>query len=308
VNVTLRARLYWLSAALSAAALAIAGVVWLRSLPLTTARLLERLPADNAPVLSVDFAALRGAGILQMLAGSAADQEPDYRAFVGKTGFNYQRDLDRALVAFAPTGKFLLLVGRFDWPRLRAYVAEQGGRCDRDLCRMQGSQPDRRISFFPLRNGLMALAVSPDPSAALRMAASAPGPALAQPAAPVWLSIPVGALRSGAELPSGTRMFARSLGDAESVTLAFGPDGRRMAAKLNVLCRTEIDAADAALELTRVTGVLRQMIARENQQPNPSDLSGVLAAGSFTTGGKRVYGYWPIERSFLENLFGVQRP
>jgi len=54
--------------------------------------------------------------------------------------------------------------------------------------------------------------------------------------------------------------------------------------------------------------VLRQMIARENQSPNPADLSGVLAAGSFSSGGKRVYGYWPIEPSFVENLFGAQRP
>jgi len=89
-------------------------------------------------------------------------------------------------------------------------------------------------------------------------------------------------LRSGDNLPAGTRMFAHSLSDAESVTLAFTPEGRRMAAKLDVLCRDEIDAADAALELTRVTGVLRQMIARENQNPNPADLSGVLAGGRFS--------------------------
>jgi hypothetical protein len=153
----------------------------------------------------------------------------------------------------------------------------------------------------------MALAVSPDASAALRLATPAPGTPAVPSAAPVWLSVPVAMLRSGNDLPSGTRMFARSLSDAESVTLAFAPEGR-LSAKLDVLCRTEIDAADAALELTRVTQVLRQMIARENQVPNPADLSGVLAAGSFTTGGKRVYGYWPIERSFVENLFGAQHP
>ena len=303
---TLRTRLYWLAAALAAAALLIAGVDWYRSQPFTITRLLQRLPADNALVLSVDFRALRRAGILQMLDGSQAGQDPEYQAFVQKTNFNYQRDLDRALVAFAPTGKFLLLEGSFDWPRLRAYVAEQGGRCERDLCRMQGSLPERRISFFPLRSRLMALAVSPDASAVLRLAAPAPGTPAIPPASPVWLSVPVATLRSGDSLPAGTRMFAHSLSEAESVTLAFGPEGRRMAAKLDVLCRNEIDAADAALELTRVTGVLRQMIARENQTPNPADLSGVLAAGSFTSGGKRVYGYWPIERSFIENLLGAQ--
>jgi len=298
--------LSWLGAALVAAALLIAGVAWYRSRAFSTARLLQRLPAENALVLSVDFEALRSAGILQMLDGSQTSQDPEYQAFVRKTGFSYQRDLDRALAAFAPTGKFLLLEGRFSWPRMRAYVAEQGGRCERDLCRMQGSQPERQISFFPLRPGLMALAVSPDGSAALRLATPAPGPLPMVPASPVWLSIPIGVLRSGDNLPAGTRMFAHSLSDAESVTLAFAPEGRRLAAKLDVLCRDEIDAADAALELNRVTAVLRQMIARENQTPNPADLSGVLAGGSFRSGGKRVYGYWPIERIFLENLFGAQ--
>lgn len=300
--------MYWLGAALAAAALLIAGVDWYRSQPFSTARLLQRLPTDNALVLSVDFQALRRAGILQMLDGSQAGRDPEYQAFVRRTNFNYQRDLDRALAAFAPTGKFLLLEGRFDWPRLDAYVAEQGGRCERGLCRMQGSLPERQISFFPLRSGLMALAVSPDRSAALRLATPAPGPPAVAPPSPVWLSVPVAMLRSGDSMPAGTRMFAHSLSEAESVTLAFAPEGRRLAAKLDVLCRNEIDAADAALELTRVTTMLRQMIARENQSPNPADLSGVLAAGSFRSGGKRVYGYWPVERSFVENLFGVQHP
>jgi hypothetical protein len=99
------------------------------------------------------------------------------------------------------------------------------------------------------------------------------------------------------------RPFARRVGQAESVTLAFAPDGQRLAARLNVLCRNEVDAADVSLELQRITNVLREMIARENQKPNPADLSGVLTAGSFRPDGRRVYGYWPIERSFVENVF-----
>jgi len=294
--------------AVAAAVVAIAGIVWYRAQPFTTARLLERLPADNALLLSVDFRALRRAGVLRLLDASAASQDPEYQAFVRKTGFNYQRDLDRVLAAFAPTGKFLLVQGRFDWPRLRAYAAEQGGACQGDLCRMQGSLPERRISFFPLRPGLMALAVSPDASAALRLATPAPGPPAVEPASPVWLSLPVAMLRSGDNLPAGTRMFAHSLGEAESVTLSFAPEGQRLAARLDVLCRTEIDAADSAIELTRVTNLLRQLIARENATPNPADLSGVLSSGTFRTDGKRVYGYWPIQPSFVENLFGPSHP
>ena len=275
---------------------------WYRARALAPGALLGRLPSANALVLSLDFSQLRRAGILQLLDKSKTAEDPDYVSFVQKTNFNYRVDLDRAVAAFAPTGKFLLLVGRFDWKALRAYAASQGGACEGDLCRMQGSAPERRISFFPLRSNLMALAVSPDESAALRL--NTPGPPAAQPPdSPIWLSIPADVLRSGRNLPEGTRAFARSVGQAENVTLAFAPDGGRLAARLNVLCQNEMDAADVALQLQRVTTVLRDMIARENQKPNPADLSGVLTSGTFRPEGRRVYGYWPIERAFVENLF-----
>jgi len=280
----------------------IAGLLWYRARALAPAALLARLPSANALVFSIDFQQLRSAGILQLLDRSKTAEDPDYVSFVQKTNFNYRVDLDLAVAAFASTGKYLLLTGRFDWKALRAYAASEGGRCEGDLCRMQGSTPERRISFFPLRSNLMALAVSPDDSAALRLnTATAPAESRV-PGAPIWLSIPSSMLRSGENLPDGTRAFARSVGQAENVTLAFAPEGRRLAAHLDVLCRNEMDAADVALQLQRVTTVLRGMIEREKQKPNPADLSGVLTAGSFRPEGRRVYGYWPIERVFVENI------
>lgn len=297
-----KTRIGLIAGIIAIAAAALSGVVWYRARALTPAALLARLPAANALVLSVDFEQLRRAGILQMLDRSKTTEDPDYVSFVQKTNFNYRVDLDLAVAAFAPTGKFLLLTGRFDWKALRDYAASQGGHCENDLCRMQGSTPDRRISFFPLRSNLMALAVSPDDSAALRLNTASSSPMAQLPAGPIWLSIPSSMLRSGENLPDGTRQFARSVGEAETVTLAFTPEGRRLAAHLDVLCRNEVDAADVALQLQRVTGVLRTMIERENQKPNPADLSGVLTSGSFRPEGRRVYGYWPIERVFIENV------
>jgi len=300
--VALKSRIGLIAVAGAVAIASIAGVVWYRARALAPAALLARLPAANALVFSIDFEQLRRAGILQMLDKSKTAEDPDYVSFIQKTNFNYRVDLNLAVAAFAPTGKFMLLVGRFDWKALRAYAASQGGGCDGDLCRMQGSTAERRISFFPLRSNLMALAVSPDDSAALRLNTAASSPDAQIPGAPIWLSIPTAMLRSGENLPDGTRMFARSVGQAETVTLAFAPEGQRLAARLDVLCRNEVDAADVALQLQRVTTVLRTMIARENQKPNPSDLSGVLTAGSFRPQGRRVYGYWPIERTFVENV------
>lgn len=286
------------------ALIAIASAVffgWYRERAVSPAALLGRLPTANALVFAIDFHHLRQAGILRLLDSSKAAEDPDYVAFVQKTDFNYKRDLDLAVAAFAPTGKFLVLKGHFDWKALRAYAQSQGGACDADLCRMTGSTPDRHISFLPLRSDVMALAVSQDDSAALRLKASGP-PAEAPPDGPIWLSIPTDMLRTGDNLPDGTRAFARSVGQAEAVTLSFAPDGNHLAARLNVLCHNAVDAADIALQLQRVTGVLRNMIARENQKPNPSDLSGILTSGSFRPEGRRVYGYWPIDPVFVQTV------
>ena len=53
---------------------------------------------------------------------SKVGEDPEYQAFVRKTEFDYKQDLETALVAFAPTGKFMLLKGRFDWKSLSNYV------------------------------------------------------------------------------------------------------------------------------------------------------------------------------------------
>jgi hypothetical protein len=280
------------------------GVAWYRSRSLTPAALLRRMPAEDALVAYIDFSELRRGGILQLLDGSKAGEDPEYRSFVRQTQFDYKKDLDAALVAFAPTGRFLLLKGRFDWKSLRAYVASQNGACVNSFCRMTGSTPERRISFFPLWSNVMALAVSPDESAALRLESTVSGPDVQVPAAPVWLSIPTSMLKSGDSLPAGTRLFATGMERAETVTLAFAPEGHGLAARLDIRCRDERDAADLASQLTRTTSLLRETMERERQKPNPADLSGVLTSGVFRTEGRRVLGYWPIERAFVQNVLG----
>ncbi|HXS97256.1 MAG TPA: hypothetical protein VN736_21815 [Candidatus Limnocylindrales bacterium] len=265
--------------------------------------LLRRLPAGGALVLSVDFAALRNAGILNLLGGAGVGEDPEYQAFVQKTKFNYKQDLDLALAAFGASGKYMLLKGRFDWNSLEAYARAQGGGCADGLCKMQGSTPDRKISFFKLQSGVMALAVSPDDGAALRMKASGPERTIsADQQAPVWLQIPPSALKSGENLPDGTLPFAHTVDSADTILLAFQPEGKGLAAKLDVVCRSEQDAIAMSLQLTKITGLLKRMIEAEHQHPNPADFSGVLTSGSFRSQGNRVYGYWPIDKSFVANL------
>jgi hypothetical protein len=100
-------------------------------------------------------------------------------------------------------------------------------------------------------------------------------------------------------------MFAHSIERAESATLTFAPEAQRLAARLNVICASAQDATDAADQLTRATNLLRELIAREHAKPSPADLSGVLTSGSFRAEGMRAFGYWPIERRFIENLLSA---
>ena len=290
----------------AACGLAVWGVARLRYGRLrTSADWLERLPTQDAVVFYIDFRGLRQAGVLKMLAGSKVAEEPEYKVFVMRTAFDYQRDLDAVLACFTPRAKYLVVKGRFDWNSLQSYAREQGGGCRNTLCRMSGSTPERKISFFPLRPDLMGLAVSADDSAATDLQSKSPRRrALGIPDAPVWVSIPPAVLKSGTDLPAGTRMFARSMENAEDINIAMAPAAGRFEARLNVRCRSEQEAAELAGELERITGMLRDMIAREKQTPNPRDLSGVLTGGTFGHAGPRVTGRWPVERAFVEALLG----
>ena len=85
--------------------------------------------------------------------------EPEYKQFVNSTGLDYRRDLDLVVASFSPSGNYFIARSSLDWNKLRDYATRQGGSCYQDLCRMQGSTPERHISFLPLRHDAIAVAV-----------------------------------------------------------------------------------------------------------------------------------------------------
>jgi hypothetical protein len=283
---------------------AIIGFEYYRSWQLADlGRVLQRLPTAYATVLHVDVAALRKSRVLDQFAASNAVEEPEYRAFVSRTGFDYKKDLDGATVAFAPEGVFFILKGRFDWSALKSYVDRERGSCRSGLCEMTGSKPDRIISFLPLRSGVMGMAVSSSPgAAALLRKESDRRRDVAPPDEPLWVSFPPSSLKELDRLPAGTRSFARAMQTAEQVLVSIGGDDGKLQANLLVDCRSASDAQTLAAHLSKTTELLRSMIERENQTPNPSDLSGVLTSGVFRQEGTRVRGTWPLGPGFLENM------
>jgi hypothetical protein len=288
------------------------GLMWYRSRDLTVASMLRRMPVQDALVVYIDFSKLRSAivkqtpegpkSILQLFDGAKVSQDPEYKRFVSQTDFDYTQDLDSALVVLAPAGEYMLVRGRFEWTSLKKYVQAQDGNCNNLLCRMAGSTPERHISFLPIQSNLMALAVSSDDSAVMRLTETASGQDSEVPHAPVWVSIPSSVMKSGPKLPEDAQGFARSLERAESSTLEFEAEGDHYALKLSVRCTNQQDAAALQADLTQLTAAILKNLQLNHHQPDPKEFAGILSAGRFTTQGRRVFGHWAIDKAFLENI------
>jgi len=82
--------------------------------------MLQRLPAQDAIILFLDFDTLRRGGVLKLLSPSKSSEEPEYQAFVRDTGFRLPPRLDLAAVSFGRDGEFLVIKGRFRLDQARA--------------------------------------------------------------------------------------------------------------------------------------------------------------------------------------------
>ena len=259
---------------------------------------LSRFPAEDALVLSADFAALRHGGLLS---ASNAGLEPEYKQFVEGSGFDYKRDLDFLVASFSRSGTFFIARGRFDWKKLREYAARQGGSCYQDLCRVQGSTQDRHISFLPLRDDALALAVSTNDLAATRLTKTAEPVTTSLPSSPVWLSVPGAELRRQDALPPGLHLMLSALTTADRVVITLGPSPQGIKAQLEATCRTQNDARVLASQLRVTADLLKQALSRE-KSASDSELAAMLAGGVFFQTDRSVTATWPVRKSLLDSL------
>jgi len=287
-----------------ACALVVGGVIWLRQRrQLSTPELLGSLPEGTGVLLFLNAAALRDSGVLAPSLGKTVNEEPEYRNFVSQTGFDCRTDLDQALVKFTDRGTYMVVNGRFDWTSIMDYVLHSGGSCHNGFCRVLGSEENRRISFYPVRKHVLALAVSRDGYAAnsIRLGSRSPRTEPLPPE-PVWLRAPLSTIRNTEKLPAGTRQFARILEPADSVLLTLGADPSGFVAGMEVDCKSEEDAAIVKTQLEDLTTMLRKMISQESGQANPADLSGILTGGTFERRSREVVGRWHVPRPFFDTL------
>ena len=262
------------------------------------ASLLARFPAEGGSALGVDLKMLRAAGLLARAAGP---EEAEYKEFLEGTGLDYRRDLDFVIASFSRSGNYFIARGRFDWNKLRQYAVRQGGSCYENLCRMQGSRPERRISFLPLRDDTIALAVSADDLAASKLLHPGPPVTAHIPAEPVWFSAPGAVLSEPGSFPRGLRIVLSALTRADRVLLTAGMAGSSIEAHLDASCRNADDARVLASQLRNTTATLKDAVASD-KEASQDELARMLAAGTFDSSGNRATGKWPVGKGLIESL------
>ena len=300
-----RATLYRIGAAALALAVLVGGLLYWRSQSFTpVAELLRRLPREDRVIASFDVSTLRRAGLLQAL--TATQPEADYQKFVQATGFDYLRDLDTLLVAYGKQEEILFVRGSFDLSRLRNYATQNEGACSGSICRVKGSTPGVTIGFARVDGRTLAVASSNNPNAIDLLLAPQPGalPIEPQPE-PIWLLLAPAMLKDNL-LPPRMAMFATAALECDHAYLALGTrsndEGNAFQARLQATCQSETQARQALRELEAATTMLTRVLAREQKQPDPADLSGILTQGKFQAEGNRISGTWPIDKAFVESL------
>jgi hypothetical protein len=293
-----------------AAIAAVLGVIlgiwgyWFYSRPYDAVRLVQCLPQDRSLHGYLNVGLLRSAGILELLAGSPASEEADYKKFVEQTGFDYRTDLEAVAAGFRDGDEYFAVQGRFKWNRLADYAQSHQGKCENGTCSMPASQPGKTISFALLRGDVLALAVARDPQASRVIFPGFWKEPPKIPTAAIWVSAPPYVFEDAKTLPAGLSPFRTQLSRASNTVFTLGPTPDQKAFELRMMvdCATSDDASKMAMQFSSVTELLKKMLDRDKLKPTSGDLSGVLVAGHFEAQKDQVTGTWPIERKFIESL------
>jgi hypothetical protein len=304
--VTFRFHAWLLVATLIGSCVAVVGgLYWYRVRVQWTPQVMTSyLPLVNATVVYLDIDRLRDAGLLDLLAGSKSLEDQEYRRFVDESGFDYRTDLERVAIAIQGENRYFVVCGKFNWNKLSEFALHRGGDCRNRRCSyLQPDSPGRSNSFMPIRAAVLGLYTGNLEWGVTNLAARQIDPAtFPVPDAPMWIAVPSVAWKE-ANLPDGAKSFASIFEEANSVLVWIIPESAHiMKLMADVSCA---DAASATSILTRLraaTSLLRSMLERNHQVPNPLDLSGLLAEGTFLQEGTHVKAFWPLRRTLLESI------
>lgn len=258
--------------------------------------LVALVPADARFLAYIDVSALRDSPLVQRLAAMAppATTDGDYASFVAATGFDYQRDLDRVVIATrqgthpaggqtsAQTGGQIggqngssdqtvaFADGRFNQEKIEQYALRSGKLTHengRAVYLIPSTTPGKTISLAFLSTDRIALADGGDFSTALSPSTVALDPPMRDrisriAAAPLFAVVktPSGGTQTNA-VAGG---FSASFQSLRWVSLAVRPDG----GTLLLSAEGECDAPDQAQSVAAGLELLRGLVRGGLSDPN----------------------------------------
>ena len=273
--------------------------------------LLTALPAGAPTLIYLDLAAVRASSFYQHKPANDALTLPngDYTDFVRSTGFDFEKDLDKVVVASWPTaseehGKTVVIAdGRFDRVKIRDYAMRKG-----KLDHQQGHD----VFLFPAndRTGPNSVSFLDDHRIAIvdgsgiaslftgRSDATAADPARERAAhldgAAMFLISRVPPLPDKFG-PSGAQseQLANLARSVQWITLAARPEGEDLRISLEGECDSSTDALElkSALEILRMFGRAGLDSPKTRQSMDPAALAtlqNLLSGAEVTQAAERV--------------------
>jgi hypothetical protein len=275
-------------------------------------QLLSALPAGAPTLIYLDLAAVRASSFYQHRPdkGPIALPNRDYADFVASTGFDFEKDLDRVVVASwpAPSAKeqrknIVIAEGRFDRAKIRDYALRKG-----KLDHQQGHD----VFLFPTGDGTgfdsvtflddHRIALVEGPSIAPLLAGHADDPA-GDPARERAARLDGAAMFMIMRVPplpenfaaggAQSTQLARLARSVQWVSLAASPEGDNLRISLEGECDNSTDALQlkSALEVLRMFGRAALESPKTSQSMNPAALATIqslLSSADVTQAAERV--------------------
>ncbi len=265
------------------------------------AELLRRLPDIEGSCLYLDVRALRKAGLLDMIAGHRADEEPEYKEWVNASGFDYREDLDTVMAHFGVDIDLYILRGRLSWSQISAYMKANDAKCSNGVCSIALSR-GRFLSALPLSESVVALGTGTFRNVVYSVMELRERKYLDLPKEPFWVEFSEEYLKDPRRLPEGTRSFLSAVSGARHVFLAIAPEGNGLEARLRATFDSSAEAVTRRAKLEESTLLLRKFFQRDKQQPEESDIASLLLAGKFDQTNGDVLGRWPLPLTLFEKI------
>jgi hypothetical protein len=273
--------------------------------------LLTQIPAGAPTLIYVDLAALRQSGFYQhrraLSPGVVSDN--DYKDFVQSTGFNFEKDLDRVVIAAWPESvpgehkkSVAVAEGRFDRQKIRDYV-QRGGKIEQqeghDVLLFQGGKSSEWNSLTFLNDQTVMFVQGPSIAPALGASLSAASGDPIRERVTHVAGSDIFLITRTPSIPDnfGTGVLqsapvANLIRSVQWLTLAARPEGDNLLVSLEGECATNTDARQLQSGLETLLLIAQAGLGKQASQTQTESSrklwESVLKSIAITQAGERV--------------------